>query len=99
MSRKPVSPVVNQEGVSIGAPGEPVSGPSTGRLAGASRQFLSTDVVCSYCGAQPGQRCVSRDGLAADISHNVRAVRAQDATKRWRAWHGDKEANLEAPPL
>lgn len=99
MSRKPVAPVVSQEGVSKGAPGEPVSGPSTSR----ARVFLSTDVVCSYCGARPGQKCTTRqdngERTPAVISHNVRATRAEQATKRWAAWHGDKQASAELPPL
>lgn len=89
MSRKPGAPVPSQEA------GEAVSGPSTGR----ARVFLSTDVVCPYCAAQPGQGCVQRDGSKAVISHNVRAIRAETATKRWAAWHGDKARNAELPPL
>lgn len=113
---KPVRPVASQEGVSNGAPGEPVSGPSTSRprvsispsdlvkpAGGVQRVFLSTDVVCSFCKAQPGERCKVRqpngEYVLADISHNGRAKRADEATKRWAAWHGDKARNAELPPL
>src|SRR6266566_4510505 len=102
MSRKPVAPVEGQEGVRHDAPGQPASGPSTSRPAGL-RTFLSIDVTCSVCGAQPGQRCQTRnrDGklVVADISHNPRAKCAEDVTKRWAAWHGDAARNWGLPPL
>ena len=113
--RKPVAPVPNQEGVSNGAPGAAVSGPSTGRPSGhispsdlvkpadgAQRVFLSIDVVCPSCGVPRGERCQRwQDGkmVKLDISHNSRAKRAEQATKHWAAWHGDKARNAELPPI
>lgn len=97
-SRKPVAPVPSQEGVSNRAPGEAASGPSTDRPTGLAKQFFSIDVACSYCGAEPGQRCHDRGSdKPSDISHNSRAEKAEKATVHWRAWHGDKAANAELP--
>lgn len=74
---------------SIGGPPAPVA-----------RVFLSTDVRCSYCDAQPGEKCRDRDtGKPATISHNSRAEKAERLTLQWRAWHGDKAASARVPPL
>jgi hypothetical protein len=94
MSRKPVAPVPSEV-----ASREAVSGPvQTGR----ARVFHSTDVACSYCGALPGQPCRDRTGkigYPGSVSHNSRIEKAEHATKVWAAWHGDKNANAELPPL
>jgi len=91
-------------GPSTGRPSGPISPSDLVKPAGGiQRVFLSIDVACSICGAQRGQQCTTRnkDGeiVPANISHNSRAEKAEEATKRWAAWHGDTACNRELPPL
>jgi len=93
---KPVRPVANQEGVGHGAPGSPQVVPSTSR----PRVFQSVDVRCNACGVEPGEKCRNRiDNTSQDVPHDSRAKKADELTRRWAAWHGDKRSNQEFPPL
>lgn len=64
------------------------------------KQFSAIDFTCPHCRAKVGKPCLNKTlGVVQNDFHDSREKKAEAATLRWNAWHGDKDASARVPPL